>query len=196
MYAPGGSAYFGKLQDFVPAETTTSPTLVGNASTQNQSPVGDIPSGPGSGIAQSTTAPTQQEFDFVNGDLGELSAWSTNGSPSQLTAGQTFEADQLSALGIDKNRTVLRPTLDQVNSPTFQAIVGDAQYTGEGEFKGTIFDGTQNGNLEIKGGTSALQSTYQLRLQTYFSVTNDQPYTIMTTRPVSADFQKWLDFGV
>lgn len=59
---------------------------------------------------------------------------------------------------------------------------------------GTILDGTDNGYLEIKGGTSTLNTTYQLRLQTYFSLVNDQPYTIMTTRPVSPDFQQWLDF--
>jgi len=49
MYAPLGSKHFGNLLDYVPAETMTSPTVVGNASTQNQSPVGDIPSGPESG---------------------------------------------------------------------------------------------------------------------------------------------------
>ena len=46
MFAPLGSKHLGNLLDYVPAETTTPPALVGNASTQNQSPVGDIPSGP------------------------------------------------------------------------------------------------------------------------------------------------------
>lgn len=114
--------------------------------------------------------------------------------PSQLTAGQAFEADQLSSTGLNKNTTVLRPTSEQVNSATFKAMVGDASYTPGGQLTGTIFDSTDNGYLEIKGGSSPLDTSYQLRLQTYFSVVNNEPYTIMTSRPITSGFQQYLDF--
>lgn len=37
--------------------------------------------------------------------------------------------------------------------------------SGDGQPKGIIFDGVENGYLEIKGGSSALSSTYKLRLE-------------------------------
>jgi hypothetical protein len=58
--------------------------------------------------------------------------------------------------------------------------------------KGTIFDATEAGFLEIKSGASALTSTYQLRLQTYLSVLKSQPYIIRTTRPINPAFGDWL----
>ncbi|OGA00340.1 MAG: hypothetical protein A2Z44_09510 [Betaproteobacteria bacterium RBG_19FT_COMBO_58_11] len=118
--------------------------------------------------------------------------------PSALRSGQLYEAEQLANLGVGKNTSIFRPTAEQVDTATFKAIVGDAQYTKGGQLKGTIFDSSPQsgypGYLEIKGGTSELNSTYQLRLQTYKAVTEGQPYTIQTTRPVNPAFQQWLDF--
>jgi filamentous hemagglutinin len=37
-----------------------------------------------------------------------------------------------------------------------------------------------------------LDSTYQLRLQTYRSVAEKRPLTIYTSRPVDTDFGQWL----
>lgn len=73
-------------------------------------------------------------------------------------------------------------------------MVGDASYTPGGQLTGTIFDSTDNGYLEIKGGSSPLDTSYQLRLQTYFSVVNNEPYTLMTSRPITPGFQQYLDF--
>jgi hypothetical protein len=56
-----------------------------------------------------------------------------------------------------------------------------------------LMDSVQGGFLEIKGGSSALESTYQLRLQTYRSVVENTPLTIQTTRPVGIQFGQWLD---
>ena len=78
--------------------------------------------------------------------------------------------------------------------PILRAIVGDAKYTPGGKLTGTIFDGVDGGYLEIKGGASELNSTYQLRLETYKAIIDKQPFTIQTTRPVNPEFQQWLDF--
>ena len=67
-----------------------------------------------------------------------------------------------------------RPTPEQVDTATFRAIVGDAKYTPGGQLKGTIFDGVDGGFLEIKGGSSELNSTYQLRLQTYKAIIDNR----------------------
>lgn len=117
-----------------------------------------------------------------------------NGSvPSPLRAGQLHEAEQLAALGIEKNNAVFRPTAEQIDTGTFKAIVGEPKYTAGGQLKGTIFDGVDNGYLEIKGGSSELTSTYQLRLQTYKATIDRQPFTIQTTRSVSPQFHDYLD---
>ena len=71
-------------------------------------------------------------------------------------------------------------------------IVGEAKYTKGGLLRGTTLDATDAGFLEIKGGTSTLNSTYQLRLQTYRSLIEETPYTIRTTRPVNSTFGDWL----
>jgi filamentous hemagglutinin len=114
--------------------------------------------------------------------------------PPQLTAGQEFEAYQLDLAGLNKNSTVLRPTPDQVNSATFRAVVGNPAYTPGGQLRGTIFDSVDNGYFEIKGGSSPLDTSYQLRLQTYFSLTDGEPFTIITSRPIAPSFQQYLDF--
>jgi RHS repeat-associated protein len=112
-----------------------------------------------------------------------------------LRAGQLHEAEQLAQLGVGKNTVVFRPTAEQVDTATFRAIVGEPKYTPGGQLRGTIFDGNDiSGNIEIKGGRSELNSTYQLRLQTYKSVIDGQPFSIQTTRPINPVFQEWLDF--
>jgi len=58
---------------------------------------------------------------------------------------------------------------------------------------GTIYDGFSSAGLaEIKTGTSALTSSYQLRLQTYGALINDTPLTIYTSRPLNSTFGEWL----
>jgi hypothetical protein len=104
------------------------------------------------------------------------------------------EAEQLAKLSIVKNTEVFVPNAAQVESAAFRVIVGEAKYTPGGQLKGTIFDGVLSaGYLEIKGSSSVLDSTYQLRLQTYKSLIDSQPFTIQTTRAVSPTFQKYLD---
>jgi hypothetical protein len=96
-------------------------------------------------------------------------------------------------LGIPKDNTVWRPTQADMDSAAFKVIVGEPKFTPGGLPKGTIFDGTLGGNLEIKGGSSTLDSTYQLRLQTYRSLKTNTPLTIETTRPINPSFKEWLD---
>jgi RHS repeat-associated protein len=109
-----------------------------------------------------------------------------------------YESDRLAALNVPKNTTLFQPTSDQVQSAAFQVIVGPPQYTAGGQLVGTISDGTAGGGLlEIKGGSSTLNSSYQLRLQTYNSVVNNVPLTIETTRPVNPTFMNYLqNWGV
>ena len=118
---------------------------------------------------------------------------SSAGVGNPLRAGQLHEAEQLSRLGIEKNNLVFRPSIEQANSAAFKVIVGEPKYTAGGQLKGTIFDGASDGYLEIKGGSSTLNSTYQLRLQTYKAAIDNKPFTIQTARPVNPQFQTWLD---
>lgn len=140
------------------------------------------------GLAGRFTASMESLVARARGTL----AGNTTANP--LRAGQVHEAEQLAKLGVEKNSSVFRPTAEQVETATFKAIVGEPKYTRGGQLKGTIFDGTQGGYLEIKGGTSELNSTYQLRLQTYKATIDNQPFTIQTTRPVNPEFQRWLEF--
>ncbi|MBB6249434.1 hypothetical protein HDE80_004511 [Rhodanobacter sp. A1T4] len=74
-------------------------------------------------------------------------------------------------------------------------IVGKPQYTASGDLVGTIYDGlNEDGLAEIKTGSSTLDSSYQLRLQTYGALVNDPPtpLTIYTSRPVNPTFQNYL----
>jgi len=112
---------------------------------------------------------------------------------SALEAGAAHETERLAQLGIPKNNVVWRPGQADFDSAAFKVIVGDPKFTPGGLAKGTIFDGTLGGNLELKGGSSMLDSSYQLRLQTYRSLTTDTPLTIETTRPINPAFQSWLD---
>ena len=110
-----------------------------------------------------------------------------------LKAGVNFEAEQLVQLGLEKNTTVWRPTIEQTQSAAFKVIVGKPKYTSGGLLRGSILEATEPGFLEIKSGRSVLNSTYQLRLQTYRSLVEDTPYTIRTTRPVNPQFRSWLE---
>lgn len=112
--------------------------------------------------------------------------------PASLTLGQTAEARALSALSMAKNTDVWRPSPRQIHTPAFKTIVGPAHYTPRGLPRGTVVDSVQDGLAEIKSGRSVLDSTYQLRLQTYRSVIEDRPFKIYTNRPVDVEFGQWL----
>ncbi|MEJ2612281.1 MAG: hypothetical protein P8179_20000 [Candidatus Thiodiazotropha sp.] len=62
---------------------------------------------------------------------------------------------------LNKNNSVWRPDQEDFDSATFKVIVGDRKFTKGGQPKGTIFDSTDNGYLEIKGGTSQLNPSFQ-----------------------------------
>jgi hypothetical protein len=113
--------------------------------------------------------------------------------PAQLEAGTAYETQRLAELGVPGNTAVWRPTAADIDSAAFKVIVGDAKYTAGGLPQGTIFDATQGGLLEIKSGSSVLDSSYQLRLQTYYSLKNDLPFTLETARPINPTFQSWLN---
>jgi filamentous hemagglutinin len=114
------------------------------------------------------------------------------GVPSALRAGQLAEGPALDAIG-SSGKIVFTPTADQINSAAFKVIVGRAKYTASGAPVGTILDGsTARGLVEIKSGSSVLNSTYQLRLQTYGALVNNQPLTIFTGRAVNPKFADWL----
>jgi len=114
--------------------------------------------------------------------------------PYPLISGQAAEARALDALQGSKNTEVWRPSPAQLSSVVFKAIVGDPRYTSRGLARGTVVDSIiAEGLAEIKSGSSALDSTYQLRLQTYRSVIEKQRLTIYTSRPVPAPFRQWLD---
>jgi hypothetical protein len=120
------------------------------------------------------------------------SAIKTSASPPQLVSGQAAESQQLAALN-STGKVPFTPTPEQVNSSAFKTIVGEAKYTKSGDLVGTIYDGVNSDGLaEIKTGSSMLDSSYQLRLQTYGALVNDTPLTIYTSRPVNAAFQDYL----
>jgi hypothetical protein len=114
--------------------------------------------------------------------------------PAQLPAGVVWETEQLAAAGRNKHTRVWRPDEADIQSTLFKAIVGDAKYTRGGQPVGTIFDAADGDFLELKGGTSVLDSTYQLRIQTYRALRAGKPYTIRTSRPIGSRFQETLDF--
>ncbi|GAA4222138.1 hypothetical protein GCM10022253_29920 [Sphingomonas endophytica] len=110
-----------------------------------------------------------------------------------LRGGVNHEIDRLAQLGVPKNNTIWRPTQADMDSDAFKVIVGEPKFTDGGLPVGTIFDGTIGGNLEIKAGSSMLDSSYQLRLQTYKFLKADTPSTIETTRPINPSFQSYLN---
>jgi len=73
-------------------------------------------------------------------------------------------------------------------------IVGEPKYTAGNKLKGTIFDGVDaSGYTEIKGGSSELNTSYQLRLETYKALIDNKSLTIQTSRPVNQKFKEWLE---
>jgi RHS repeat-associated protein len=119
--------------------------------------------------------------------------WQPSGSPPQLVSGRNAEGPALANQGFSQNQTVFTPTPEQMQSAAFQVMVGPPKYTRGNVPIGTKFDSIDNGvYLEYKSGSSFLDSSYQLRLQTYFSVVNSVPYIIQTTRPVNPEFQEYL----
>jgi hypothetical protein len=108
-------------------------------------------------------------------------------------SGQAAEALALEALKISKNTAVWRPTPEQIHSLAFKSIVGPPRYTSTGLARGTVLDSVESGFSEIKSGCSTLDTTYQLRLQTYRALVEKQPLTIYTNRPVDVDFGRWLN---
>ena len=110
-----------------------------------------------------------------------------------LAAGVADEAAWLAEIGAPKNTALWRPSAADIDSAAFNVIVGPTKYTAGGKPVGTIFDVTKGGFKEFKSGSSMLDSSYQLRLQTYRSLKTDTPFSIVTTRPVNPTFQQWLD---
>ncbi|AEF99541.1 RHS repeat-associated core domain-containing protein [Methylomonas methanica] len=133
--------------------------------------------------------------------LGSVASGETplglGGLSSPMRSGQIAEAEQLAALN-SSGKVSFTPTATQIDSAAFKIIVGEAKYTAAGTPVGTIYDGSiASGLAEIKNGASTLNSSYQLRLQTYGSLVNNTPYSIYTSRPVNQTFQEWLtNWGV
>jgi hypothetical protein len=81
--------------------------------------------------------------------------------PAHFRAGNIHEDSVLKQNNLNKNNSVWRPDQEDFDSATFKVIVGDRKFTKGGQPKGTIFDSTDNGYLEIKGGTSQLNPSFQ-----------------------------------
>ena len=71
-----------------------------------------------------------------------------------------------------------------------KVIVGASKSTATGDLVGVITDSI---GLEIKGGTTPLYSTYQLRLMTYQALAGNEPLTIPTTRTPNGPFADYLN---
>jgi len=128
------------------------------------------------------------------GRVGSADAPRASAVPPQLTGGQAWEELELESLGEVKNTDVWRPSDVDINSAAFKVIVGQAKYTGSGQPVGTIVDIAETGGaIEIKGGSSPLDSSYQIRLQTYRATMTNTSLTIRTPRPVNPTFLSWLD---
>ncbi len=112
--------------------------------------------------------------------------------PAILASGLTEESRTLDALGRNKNKAVWRPTPEQIDSEPFRRIVGPPRYTDRGYARGTVVDSADRGFAEIKSGRSRLGPSYQLRLQAFRAVVEDQPLHIYTNRPVAEEFSRWL----
>ena len=110
----------------------------------------------------------------------------------QTRSGQLFEKEQLNQIGANKETSTWRPEPQDMNSAAFRVIVGEPKFLKTGQPKGIIFDSATNGLLEIKGGSSSLYSTYQLRLQTYRALMLEEQFTIRTSRPINLTFSSWL----
>lgn len=142
----------------------------------------------------------QERRDLVGAGVVAVATWklpvgragATSRVPPQLRAGIAAEPELVAAIG-SSGKVPFTPTEAQVNSAAFRVIVGEPKYTPAGALEGTIYDGLTAGGLaEIKTGSSVLDSSYQLRLQTYGALVNDLPYTIYTSRPVNPTFDRYL----
>lgn len=114
-------------------------------------------------------------------------------APPILISGLQAESFALQALHLAKNTAVWRPSPEQVASSGFRAIVGTPHYTATGLVRGTVLDSVTGEFAEIKSGLSLLDSTYQLRLQTYRSLVERRRLTFYTNRPVESAFRRWLE---
>jgi len=112
--------------------------------------------------------------------------------PAPFASGLAAEAQALQALRLEKNTEVWRPSAEQVASTAFRRIVGDPRYTATGLARGTVLDSVSRELAEIKSGASPLDSTYQLRLQTYRSVVEKRPLIVYTNRPLKPGFGRRL----
>jgi RHS repeat-associated protein len=110
--------------------------------------------------------------------------------PAQLAAGMKEELRSLAALGVEKNTAIWRPDKAMMASTLFRVVVGNPKFTMKGRPVGTIIDAA---GLEIKAGTSPLEASYQLRLQVYRSIVTGDSLTILTSRPLTGSFSRYLD---
>jgi hypothetical protein len=110
--------------------------------------------------------------------------------PQHLADGVVAEEVEKLKCGLDLSKeTTWRPGEKDINSVLFEVMVGEPEYTDGKQLRGVIMDGP---GLEIKSGSSQLQSTYQLRLMAYRAVISDRPLTIVTSRHIEPEFRAWL----
>jgi hypothetical protein len=113
--------------------------------------------------------------------------------PTHLRAGKSDMASGLKMWGLEENKQVFTPSLEEMQSSAFKIIVGEGKFTSEGRPVSTIVDVIHTGGwTEIKLGTSPLNSSYQLRLQVYFAVKNSIPLTVATPRAINPSFGDYL----
>ena len=122
-----------------------------------------------------------------------MSSPSCNGIPGPLVSGLAAEALALEALKISKNTAVWRPTPEQIHSLAFKTIVGVPPGIPQQDWPAEPSLTASNQDFGNQIGVSTLDSTYQLRLQTYRALVEKQPLTIYTNRPVDVDFGRWLN---
>jgi RHS repeat-associated protein len=155
-------------------------------------PINGAVSSSASTLTSETTTATVTEASNTTNIVTAYDGAAESTVPNAMRAGQLSEGPALDAIG-STGKVVFTPTAEQMDSAAFRVIVGEPQFTATGAPVSTIYDGTTAGGLaEVKGGSSVLNSTYQLRLQTYGSLISDQPYTIYTNRPVNGAFSNYL----
>ena len=115
-----------------------------------------------------------------------------------LREGVELEAARLDAIEKLANTIVWRPELADIESSAFKVIVGPAKLTPKGKFVGIKFDSLSGELLEIKHGKSVLDSSYQLRLETYFYLKKSQVdpttrFILQSERPINPLFDAWLE---
>ena len=120
-----------------------------------------------------------------------LQTTARSGPPAHLAAGKAAEEAHIAARGLAPNTEgVWRPTLEQMQSAAFKVIVGEGKFTAGGLPTGVKLDALAT---EIKHGSSALSSSYQLRLMVYRAVTRGEQLVIETQRPLNPTFRAWLE---